>query len=202
MADAGVKARHIRAFTENRALARAVLIMTIAASILISGGSRLSSERAVISGIYTAQQGIYTDLAARAEAAYNLCGVAKDYPIINVVLINSVSDARDSLLEALKDAEARSKHSQINAQLDKAVAQLYSELSAAGLSDADAAFALKQYAEFAGRGAAIAKSEYNMSALKFNAKLRGFPANLISTITAVRYLDLYSVDHDYVSYKE
>ena len=75
MADAGIRARH-NSFTENRAPARAVLIIAIAASVLISGGLRLSNERAAVSGIYTAQQGIYADLAARAEAAYILCGAA------------------------------------------------------------------------------------------------------------------------------
>jgi len=191
MADAGIKARH-SAFTENRALARAVLIVAIAASILISGGLRLSGERAAVSGMYTAKQGIYADLAARAEAAYILCGVAKEYPMISVDLINAVSGARDSLLEALKDAEARGKHARADAALDKAVARLYDELSAAGLNEADDAFANKQYAEFTGRGRTITLSAYNASAELFNAKLRKFPAALIVAATPVSALELFN----------
>jgi len=191
MADAGIRARH-SAFTENRALARAVLTVAIAASILISGGLRLSSERAAVSGMYTAQQGICADLAARAEAAYILCDVAKEYPMISEDLINAVSGARDTLLEALKDAEARGKHSRADAALDNAVTLLYGELPAAGLSDADAVFANKQYAEFTGRGKTIALNAYNASAEAYNAKLRKFPAALIVAATPVRALELFN----------
>ena len=191
MADAGSKARH-SAFTENRALARSVLIVAIAASILISGGLRLSGERAAVSDMYTAKQGIHTDLFARAEAALNLCDAAKDYPMISDDLKNAVSGARDSLLEALKDAEARGKHSRADAALDNAVAQLYGELSTAKLSGADAAFASKQYAEFTGRGKTITLDAYNKSAGAFNAKLRKFPAALITAATPVRALELFN----------
>jgi hypothetical protein len=195
MAEAGVKAR-FSAFTERRAPARAILMVVVAASILISGGARLSSERAAVTGIYTAQQEIFADLAARAEAAYNLCAVAKDYPAISGVIVDSVSDARGSLLETLKDTEARGAHWATDAALDTAVALLYSELPAAGLSEADAAFALKQYAEFTGRGATITRSTYNASAGLFNAKLRAFPANLIAPITSVRDLELFGMNFD------
>ena len=191
MADAGITTRH-SAFTENRALARAALIVAIVASILISGGMRLSGERAAVSGMYTEKQGIYADLAARAEAAYNLCDAAKGYPMISEDIINAVSGARDSLLEALKDIEARGKHARADAALDNAVTQLYGELPAAGLSDADAAFASKQYAEFTGRGKTIALNAYNASAGAYNAKLRKFPAALITAATPVRALELFN----------
>ena len=191
MADAGVKARQ-GAFSENRALARAALTVAIAASILISGGLRLSSERAAVSGMYTAKQGIYADLAARAEAAYILCGIAKEYPMISEASVNAVSGARDSLLAALKDAEARGKHAQADAELDKAFTRLSGELLAAGLSDADDAFASKQHAEFAVRGTTIARNAYNASAEKFNGKLRAFPAAVIAAATSVRALELFS----------
>jgi LemA protein len=181
-------------FTENRALARAVLIAVIAFSILISGSSRLRGERSLVSDTYTAPQGIYTDLAARAEAAYNLCDAAKGYHAVSEASINSVSEARGSLLEALKDTEACGKHSQADASLDNAAAQLYSALSAAGLNDADASFARKQYAEFTGRAATIARNEYNESARAYNAKLRKFPAGLIGTVSGVKPLELYGVN--------
>jgi hypothetical protein len=190
MADAGGRARWM-ALAENRLLAWAVFAIVAASSILLSGSSRLKSERSIVMDIYCAPQGIYADLSARAEAAYNLCEAAKIYPVIDDTLINSILDARGSMLEAMKDREACADHSSADVRLNDAVALLYGELSAAGLNDSDIAFARKQHAEFIGRGLTISRSDYNASAESFNKIINRFPASLIGMICGVKRLDLF-----------
>jgi len=172
-------------FSENRRLGATVLAAAIVLSLMLSGGGGLMRERVQAEAVFYAAQNINTDLAERAEAAFNIWNASTD--IAAESTLQRVEDAREALLGAKSIAERY----RANVELDAAVGALMNELDDANLSAEDSRFVDGQYAAFTAFATTIARSEYNEIAGAFNAKLGAFPANLIGMLAGVRALEQF-----------
>jgi len=180
-------------FSENHKLARAVLCLCIAGTILLGGGRDLRQYRETQAKTYyqgtddSNGKSIYQDLQARCEAGYNLITVAKRY-------LPADSDEIAALADAVSEVEAADDPKDAcaaNYRLTIAADRLYAVLTAEKLTDADDKLAAGQFTEMTSRNQTIAHDGYNDTADEFNRLLKKFPTGLIAAVNGIRELELY-----------
>ncbi len=178
-------------FIEKRIPAIAIFTAVVILTTLASGSVSLSrersrAERVFTDGVRSDGMSIGYDLDQRAEAAYNLAGIAKRY-LDGSDGINALLAARD----ALTGAKSVSEKYAANLELSVATDALYSELKEAQLSDKDRTLAAGQYQDMLSHNDAISRDGYNSCALEFNRKLEKFPASRIARIAGIKPLETF-----------
>lgn len=180
--------------TENRTIAWIVFAVVVIAALGLSGNAleknalELDERAYALDAFYTGSKSfgltIDSDLKERVKDASALLGVANRYPAVDAAIISAAADARDAMEAAnglaQTEIEARSR---ANAALDRAIANLFSALTNAPLSESDRGNVRYTYDNFRSHGDTIARADYNKLAADYNAKAKamysGFPAYLI-----------------------
>ena len=179
-------------FVERRAPAIAILAAVILLSTLASGAVSLNRERAGTERIFTAGEksdgmSISYDLVRRAEAAYNLAGIAKRCIGEDATEAEELLAARGALISAVSVSEKY----EANLELSVAADALYSRLKREKLSEKDAALAAGQYQDMLSHNDMILRDGYNSAVRQFNRKLEGFPASCVAAIAGIEPLDTF-----------
>ena len=178
--------------SENRTVAWIVLALVIAFALGLSGNAleknALEMRGDVLKVFYTGASGdglsIDSDLRQRAKDAYTLAGIAGRYKQVDSALIAKSSAAQKAMDEAnaLPQEQVRAR-SDANAELSRAIEDLYTALSNADLSEPDRKDARSVYDDFKSHGNTIGRDPYNELAAQYNRDARkmysGFPAGLI-----------------------
>ena len=181
------------ALMKKRSVAWVVFAICVVFSLLFSGGRALFDKRNDTTAVFFDKgvEGdglcIKRDVIQRGECAYNLAGVAANYPAVDKALVTAAQSASTQVSEARSIPEFR----QANDACQRAVEDLYTVLSNMSLSEKDRSFALKQYDEFQSRGSAISRDGFNEKARTFNHDRNQFPANLLAQLTGVKEVDLF-----------
>ncbi len=179
--------------SENRTVAWIVLALVIALALGLSGNAleknALEMRGDVLKVFYTGANGdglsIDSDLKQRAKDAYTLAGIAGRYPAVNAALVTKASAAQQALDAAnALPQEKIAARSNANADLTRAIEDLYTALNNADLSDADRKDVRSVYDNFRSHGNTIERDPYNDLAAQYNRDVQkmysGFPAGLIS----------------------
>ena len=180
-------------FIEKRALAAVIFAAAALLSTLASGSVALNRERGKAERIFTDGvesdgMSISHDLDQRAEAAYNLAGVAKRYLGEDAPEIAELLSARSGLVGAVEISEKYDA----NLELSVAADALYSRLKEEELSEKDSTLAAGQYQDMLSHNDVISRDGYNSAALSFNRRLEGFPAAQIAAIAGIEPLDTFN----------
>lgn len=179
-------------FRENRVLASLIALAAVLSTILISGGARLSAQRAAAEDIFYngntgSGQCIHTDIAARLDAACNLITLAGRYMPSGDAQLEALSQAA----EALQAAEDISALHQANQNLDAPAQALYQTLSSLSLSERDQILLKQQYSDLSRRIDSIRRDAYNESARHYNQEISGLPARFIAALTGNKPLQTF-----------
>ena len=179
-------------FSENRALAWAVLAAAVIFSISFSGRGALKSTRVELEQIfYEGSEGdglcINRDLGVRAQEAYTLAAIARKYLGEDAPQVTGVEEAS----RRLSEGQLISERAQANAALTSAVEDLYAALGECTLSESDQISARSAYREIQSRADTISRDAYNARASAFNRTIEKFPASLLASLTGVEPLELF-----------
>lgn len=172
-------------FSENRSVAYVVLAAAIVLALLFGGGGALIDKRVGVDRIYHASsESISAELLEMRDNAATLLSIANKYNDASASLLDSAIDALDS-------AEDVSAQFAASLQLDSAVEQAYSNLSALDLTAMDAEDVRYKYKNFTSAQLRISHDPYNELAADFNDQLNAFPTNLIGLLRGVQPLELF-----------
>lgn len=168
------------------------MILMIAAGTLVGSHNTLMGMRNKAGAIfYTGVRGdgigILGDLQERQNVAHNLVVIARKYLPEDNVLIQNVVTAREGLDASLTVKEKAAA----NRVLDISVRDLCDVLNGMVLSDTDAKYPQRLYADFRSRGDTISHDPYNTAAAGFNDILSRFPAGVLGGLTGVQPLELF-----------
>jgi len=177
---------------ENKKIALIVAAVMILFSVLVLGGTKLRADRDEVQelfyeGVNRDSLGIYNDLQARLESAYNLITIANKYLPANSEEASNLLGARQSLI----DAKTPSEMYNANHTLTVAVDTLYSELNNYEMDEEDKRLAAKQFAELSSRNQTISHDLFNAEASHFNSTMGTFPAWLVAAVNGIEPVDLY-----------
>lgn len=181
-------------FTENRTLAKIVLVVSILASIFLLGSGGLYAERADVLNVF--EEGTDTSLSSRhsldayldtcSEKAQILAGEAgnflPDAPEIAALLDNA------NLLATKTDVTERYA---AYAALRPDVENLYSKILGLSLSDGEMTNIKLAYYDFKGAVNRVENDQYGTLARAFNKKISGFPANVVANLFKIAPLETF-----------
>ncbi len=174
--------------TENLLIARIVLAVAIAASLIFGGGGALMDRRAAVEAQFNAaSESIAAELNEMRSNATVIAAIAGKYDTADEDHISALNEAIASL-DAARDPAGKYAAS---LQMDTAVENLYSNLTGLKLNEMDAQDARYAYKNFTSAQLRISHDGYNESAEQFNAELRGFPASLLGALRGVDELGLF-----------
>lgn len=175
-------------FTENRPVARAVLALTIAGSLLLGGGNALSrQEKAVHNAFFASSESIAAEQREMIDNA-----VVMNSIIANTEGIDpSKTEAVTSAIAALESAQTIGERYDAGQTLTSAVENLYSYASNLALSETDADDFRYKYKNFSSALLRISHDGYNDAAHAFNEEKDGFPAALISSLRRINDAELF-----------
>ncbi len=178
--------------SENRTIAWIVFALAVIAALSLSGNAleknALEMRDDAVKVFYAGAKGdglsIDSDLKARARSAYALIGIADRYPAVAPSLIEAASSAQKAMDEANGLAQIQiGARSDANAQMGRAVENLYTALNNAPLSDADRKDVQSLYDDFTSHGNTIGRDPFNGLAEQYNQDVKkmyaSFPASLI-----------------------
>ena len=175
-------------FTENRPIARAVLALVVAGTLVIGGGNALKSrQKAVQAAFFAPSESISAELKEMADNAV----------VMNSIIANAKgaesekTDAVSAAIDALNRAETIPDRYDAAQALTAAVEDLYSYGSNLKLSETDAGDFRYKYKNFSSALLRISHDSYNEQAAAFNEEKSGFPAGLISALRGVGDAELY-----------
>ena len=172
-------------FSENRTIARIVLALAIAVSLVFGGGGALMDRRASLEEQFSASsESISAELQEMRSNAAVLVSIARKYDEADKKMIGALDEA----ILALDGAADASAKYQASLALDSAVENLYSDLSGLELGDVDTQDIRYAYKNFTSAQLRITHDSYNQLAAEFNRDLAKFPANLLGSLPGVNPL--------------
>lgn len=175
-------------FSENRLIARIVLALAIAASLVFGGGGALRDLRTdVETCFYANSESISAELLEMRSNAATLLSIAHKYDTAGKEYI----DGMDKAIGALDAAEDISGKFQASLTLDSAVENLYSHLTGLKLGEVDTQDIRYAYKNFTSAQLRISHDPYNERAAEFNKELNRFPAGLLGALAGVKPLALF-----------
>lgn len=175
-------------FTENRPIARAVLAVVIAGTLVIGGGNALSAQKKDVQAAFSASsESISAELKEMSDNALVMNTIIANAEGADTEKVTAVSNA----IEALESAETVSECYDAAQTLTAAVEDLYSYGSNLKLSDTDASDFRYKYKNFSSALLRISHDSYNELATAFNEEKSGFPAGLISALRGLSDAQLY-----------
>ena len=175
-------------FSENLMIARIVLVVVIAFSLVFGGGGALMDRRiAAEAQFYANSESISAELSEMRSNSVVLSSIAAKYNTASQSFIADLN-AAVALLDEAK--EVSSRH-QASLKLDSAVENVYSNLTGLQLNEMDAQDARYAYKNFSSAQMRIEHDGYNALADEFNKDLAGFPANLLGILRGVKPLGLF-----------
>lgn len=180
---------------ENRTIAWIVFAMSVVIALSLSGNAlkknalemRLDTIKVFYTGANADGLSIDSDLKARAKDAYTLIGIAGRYSQIDETIVQAATAAQRAMDEANGLAQLEIKaRSQANAQLGRAIEDLYTALNNSALSEADRRDVQSVYDDFKSHGNTIGRDPYNELAAQFNrdadAMYSQFPASMFKNM--------------------
>ena len=174
--------------TENRPIARAVLALVIAGTLVIGGGNALSAQKKDVQAAFSASsESISAELKEMADNAVVMNSIIANAEGADAEKTTAVSDA----IDALSSAETVSARYDAAQTLTAAVEDLYSYGSNLKLSETDADDFRYKYKNFSSALLRISHDSYNEQAAAFNEEKSGFPAGLISAVRGISDAELY-----------
>ncbi len=186
----------MKSFVEiKKPAAIAVAVIMIIASILVSGGSSLRSQRKEVenmffNGVSNDGYSIQSDLDAKIEVANNLVTVAKRYYNSSDTMLLELIEARQELDGAVEVGEKRNASRKLDDAANSLIERMESD-STISMSDKDKKYCMSFKAELKSRNLTIENDRYNDYASRFNSTISTMPASIISTLTGVKKLELY-----------
>lgn len=132
-------------------------------------------------------KGIQSDLDYIMDQCYNLTVVAGRYMDKGDERIENVLEH----INLMEKAETPGDKFEAKEQLLKASMKLYEELNFMNLDERDQFYRDSFSVDVKSRQLIISHNSYNNKAVIFNKCLKRFPANVLSTITFVKPLELY-----------
>lgn len=175
-------------FTENRPIARAVLALVVAGTLVIGGGNALSNQKKAVQAAFSApSESISAELKEMADNAMVMNSIVANAESADSEKTAAVSAA----IDALNSAETIPDRYDAAQTLTAAVEDLYSYGSNLKLSETDADDFRYKYKNFSSALLRISHDSYNEQAAAFNEEKSGFPAGLISALRGVSDADLY-----------
>ena len=175
-------------FTENRPIARAVLALVIAGTLVIGGGNALLDQKKDVQAAFSApSESISAELKEMADNAVVMNSIVANAEGADSEKTAAVSSA----IDALNAAETVSERYDAAQTLNAAVEDLYSYGSNLKLSETDAGDFRYKYKNFSSALLRISHDSYNEQAAAFNEEKRGFPAGLIRALRGVGDAELY-----------
>ena len=181
-------------FNENRPLAWAVLAACVLGSVFGLGGNSLARERDRVEDYF--YDGAETSATARSSMDAYLDRAAECAQVMaSEVQLHLGADNANAqkMLDALEsfsgdDLDARYAAYQTLQGLSD---QLYNEMYAAPLSDADRRLFKQAYDDFWGCDKYVRIDPYRSMAAEFNRELKGFPASVAAAIWNVDALNSF-----------
>ena len=178
---------------KNQSTAILIMILMILGSAFLGSRSslmelRTKAEQVFLLGSEGDGIGIQNDLEERSAAAYNMTVIARNYLSEGDAVIQAVLEAR----EELAAAEGPGEKYEADQELETAVKDLKAKLEGLELTEKDAPYPQRLYTDFLSRGETISHDPYNSLAADFNEALKEFPANILSRLTGVKELELFS----------
>ena len=175
-------------FTENRPIARAVLALVVAGTLVIGGGNALKGQQKAVQAAFSApSESISAELKEMADNAVVMNSIVANAEGADSEKTAAVSAA----IDALNAAETVSERYDAAQTLTAAVEDLYSYGSNLKLSETDAGDFRYKYKNFSSALLRISHDSYNEQAAAFNEEKSGFPARLISALRGVGDAELY-----------
>ena len=175
-------------FTENRPIARAVLALVIAGTLVIGGGNALLDQKKDVQAAFSApSESISAELKEMADNAVVMNSIVANTEGADSEKTAAVSAA----IDALNAAETVSERYDAAQTLNAAVEDLYSCGSNLKLSETDAGDFRYKYKNFSSALLRISHDSYNEQAAAFNEEKRGFPTGLISALRGIGDAELY-----------
>lgn len=157
-------------------------------SLLVLGGSKLSSLRAGAMQLYEGgEQSILADLAKHNENAYNIITVGKRLLGDGDAAVKGAEDA----YKAMNGASGPAAKFAADAELDAAIATLVARLDESGMNQKDAALVNGQKADMYSRDMIISHSEYNARVTEYAQAVSGFPGSMIAALRGLSVPEYY-----------
>lgn len=178
---------------KNRKIACIITIFIIILSTIVNGSRTLLKLRSEVENKYTNGvaddgSGISSNLDGRIAAANNMITVSNRW-IEGDQAVKDAATARDQLIAAKTPGEQYAA----NIELSSAITALYDKLGQVEMDERDTKYRQSLYVDLNSYNTVIdlAAEEYNQEAMNYNSNLKKFPANLISTITNIKKIELY-----------
>lgn len=175
-------------FSENRPIARAVLALSVAGTLLIGGGNALrAQEKAVRNAFFASSESIAAEQKEMIDNAIVMNSIIANTDGADTQKTDAVSDAA----AALESADTIADRCRAAQALTAAVEELYSYAENLTLSQTGADDFRYKYKNFSSALLRISHDGYNEAAYAFNEEKSGFPAALICAIRGIDDADIY-----------
>ena len=181
-------------FNENRPLAWAVLAACVLGSVFGLGGGSLARERDRVEDYFyagaetasTTRSSMDASLDRAAECVLEMASEAQ----LHLGADNANAQKMLDALESFSGDDLDARH-QAYQTLQGLSDQLYNEMYAAPLSDADRRLFKQAYDDFWGCDKYVRIDPYRSMAAEFNRELKGFPASVAAAIWNVDALNSF-----------